>query len=517
MKQYLLFIITLFYTLASFAQNYNLSNGVVFDGEPYMVVDPANSQHIVVAWIGFSVGSQVGIKTKVSFDGGASWSASRMLPHYASTYHSADPSIAFDTAGNLVACYIDYRESPDSGGVYIVKSTDGGLNWGFSSKVIDAYADGAKRPIDRPWLAINPLNNHFYITTKPAPWIPAPNRAYFISSTNSGATWIWRYVDTTGSLIGSLIAEPMTALCAGNDGVLHLLYPSYVPSQNIRPGFLHAQKSIGASTFIYNGAYYSSGALNSDTLAKVGYSMKADPSDPQHLVFVLVASLYGDMDVFILESRNGGLAWSVPQRVNDDPIGNKRMQDLCWADFDQDGDLIVAWRDRRNAPDSGYETTQDIWGAVRWKDSSSFSPNFRIADTMAPYNATYLSQSGNDFMNVVMMHDTIYAVWGDVRTTKLNIFFAKRALRSGTTSIQLLQSENLPDIKIFPNPGTDIIHFTGNEIEEVNVLNASGQLVFQGKLKSNNQEINASTWPSGMYFLNLKIGEVMRTYPWVKK
>jgi len=158
------------------AQNQNISNGQFFDGEPYLAIDPTNPKHIVVAWMGYTFGNPLGIKTRVSFNGGATWSAPKTLPHFSPSFHSADPSLAFGTDGTLYACYIDYRENPDSGGVYVIRSSDGGLNWTNAVKAIDAYADGSKYPLDRPWLTVNPVNGHLYITTKPAPWVAPTDR-----------------------------------------------------------------------------------------------------------------------------------------------------------------------------------------------------------------------------------------------------------------------------------------------------------------------------------------------------
>jgi hypothetical protein len=47
-----------------FSQNTNISNGIVFDGEPYLAINPNNSQHMVVAWMGFKLNQHLVIKTK---------------------------------------------------------------------------------------------------------------------------------------------------------------------------------------------------------------------------------------------------------------------------------------------------------------------------------------------------------------------------------------------------------------------------------------------------------------------
>ena len=134
--------------LSAQTPNENLSEGQYFDGEPYLIIDPHNSDHIVVAWIGYTVGYPTGIKVKASFDRGNSWSASTFLPHAAAIFHSADPSIAFDTSGHVYVCYIDFNEPADSGAVYVVGSADGGLTWGTASRVIGGSDDPGKLPLD---------------------------------------------------------------------------------------------------------------------------------------------------------------------------------------------------------------------------------------------------------------------------------------------------------------------------------------------------------------------------------
>lgn len=499
------------------AQNENLSNGQYFDGEPYMVIDPHNSKHIVVAWIGFTVGSPTGIKTKVSFDGGNSWSASVFLPHTNPSFpslHSADPSICFDTAGYVYACYIDFHEAPDTGGVYVVRSPDGGLTWGSPNKVMTVSDDGAKKPLDRPWFCINPVNNHFYVTTKPAPWVLPPNRPYFRTSSDGGVTWApWRYIDTTGHLVGNLISAPMAAPTVGSDGIFHCMYPSYLSSQNVLPGYIHASSANDGATFTYNNAYFSATTAQ-DSLAKLGYHLAIDPTNPQHLVFNFLGKPSGDLDIYMIQSSNGGTTWSSPQRVNDDPIGNGKMQDMTWCSFDVNGDLIVGWRDRRDAPGSGYSQPSETWGTILRKDSSNFSANFKISDTLAQFVAQYLDTNGNDFLNINLHQDTVYAVWGDTRTGVLQIWFNKKGIQGGSPSGILLTDEAIPAVSTYPNPSQNILYLKGENVTEVLIYNMTGQLVTDEKITS--QQINTSALVKGVYNIQFRTAKGNTTQRFVK-
>lgn len=496
--------INLIITFSCFSQNTNLSNGYFFDGEPYLAVNPANPQHIVVSWMGYAWASPLGIKSIVSFNGGQTWSSPVFQPHFSSTYKSADPSMVFDNAGNIYACYIDYRELPDSGGIYITRSTDGGFTWNYLSKAMDIHADAGKAPIDRPWLTIDPPAGRLYITSKPAPWITPPNHPYFMASADFAQTWSpWRYIDTTGFLVGSLINQPMAAPSVAPGGNFHCIYPSWVVTQNFLPGYIHASSSGNGNTFSYHGAYYSTTGVN-DTLAKAGGRLVCDPSLPGHLAFTFLEAKYGDLDVFMIESYNDGASWTAPVRLNDDEAANGKMQDLVWGDFNSNGDLVVAWRDRRNSPGTGYTEASEIWGTLRWKDSTIFSANFRISDTLVAYQDV-LSLNGNDFMSLAVAGDTLMAVWGDVRTGILSIWFSKVALHTLVpTGIHRIVEDAVPAVTVFPNPGNGLFYFRGDDVFEVSVTDYSGKTMRNLRAENPISVIDLSGVPPGNYLLNLK-------------
>jgi hypothetical protein len=204
------------------------------------------------------------------------------------------------------------------------------------------------------------------------------------------------------------------------------------------------------------------------------------------------------------ETFDRGVNWSEPVRINDDPAGNNRMQDLVWVAFDTDGDLVITWRDRRNAPDSGYTTSSEIWGTARLKNSNIFSENFRISDMLVPYD-TILSIAGNDFMCVQLADDMINAVWGDPRNGKLNIWFQRLSLDGVFSSIHQIASEQLPAVNISPNPFNDEIVVEGKSIKAVTVYNQSGQLVFSRlwQDKSDKCIINPVHLAEGIYFIHI--------------
>lgn len=494
-----------------FGQNQNISNAYVFDGEPYLSINPLNPQNMVVAWMGYVINNNICIKTKTTFDAGHTWSTTHYIPHVNPAYGSADPSLAFDNSGNVFLSYIDYDTGIDSGAVYVVKSSDGGLTWGSPVEVINAHSDTGKYPIDRPWISVDCSGGfnagNIYITTMPpnvfGPLSP-PYHPYFIVSTDNGNTFnSWQYLDTINWLSGNIIQQPMATNCVSPNGIFHAIYPSYMPSQSLYARYIIASSADAGNSFTYHTVLNSTQGI-SDTLAKKGYLLCSDHSDANHLVFVYLDIPYGDIDVFLKESFDGGVTWSNAVRVNDDPVANNRMQDLVWASFDNDGDLVVSWRDRRNGTDSTYTTASEIWAAVRCKDSTNFSSNFRISDCTVPYDSI-LAYSGNDFMCIKLDNDTLNAVWGDTRTGKLNIWFQRMDINGIILSRQQISSDNIPGIKIYPNPAKSNIIISGKQLVKVCIFNQSGKIVsvYQNLNEVKKLIVNLNHFSRGEYFVQV--------------
>jgi len=507
----------------SFGQNQNISMGNVFDGEPFLAIKPNNSQQLVIAWMGYVGTPKIAIKTSSSFDGGQTWSPIIGIAHVAQEFGSADPSLSFDANGNVFLSYIDYDKDTKTGAIYIRKSIDNGLHWGNAVHVIDATDDPDHYPIDRPWMCIDQsgsaYDGNIYITSispKNFGNLNPPFHPYITRSINNGNSFnTWQFLDNTNWLSGDNIQQPMPTNCVSTDGILYAVYPSYVTSQNIYPQYILASSSDGGSTFTYHSVLIGTHNVSSN-LAKKGYLILSDPSHAQHLSFFYLAEDYGDIDVFMCESFDAGLSWSQSVRINDDPIGNDRMQDLLWADFDDDGDLAVAWRDRRNAPSNTYETSYEIWGSIKEKNTSNFSRNFRISDRQIDYNPI-LANSGNDFMSLKMKNDSLYAAWGDTRNGKMNIWF--QSLDNTNNALTLPKNNKDIGFKIFPNPSNTSIRITGKSIREINIFSIDGQqIIHQNYYKpTDNVLLNIDKLANTSYFIFIKGKESSTTQKFIKK
>lgn len=515
MKKPVLFFLSilLFFTKGeSQTTNINISNGTFQEGEPYLAINPTNNQNIVTAWMGikFSNGQfRMAIKTRASFNGGTTWSTANSLPHFSASFNSADVSMAFDKNGLLYLSYIDFRQTPDSGGVYVARSTNGGLTWDAPSKVIDAYEDGNKRPLDRPWIAVDKSNTSnsgtVYITSKPAPWINPPNRNYYKVSTDSGHTWTpIANLDGGNYLVGGLIAAPMAVPATTTNGYFCAAYPSYVSSQNIYPAYYLARSNDGGQTLSYT-TMLTGTSQTLDANCKNSYRLIASPIDSNKISFFLPYSSNGDADIVALHSNDGGQNWSNIIRINDDAIGNGKLQDMLWAEYNEQGKIAVTWRDRRNSTTTGFwNAGYDFYYAISNDNGQTFSANQKLSDQFIAFDSI-IAQSGVDFMSSAFFADTLYTVWNDTRNGVVNIYFTKTIASSNTTvEVKVLEGET-PLFKAFPNPVQDYLNVELDAKlvgKKINLFDEQGKMVLS-KVAESNTKINTFQLPNGIYFLKI--------------
>jgi hypothetical protein len=245
--------------------------------------------------------------------------------------------------------------------------------------------------------------------------------------------------------------------------------------------------------------------------AKVSYRLVQNPVNLSHKAFIFPFSQTTDIDIYFTETLNGGDTWSNPIRINDDAIGNGKMQDLIWADFDNDGDLAISWRDRRNAAGIGYNKASEFYAAFRDKDSINFVPNFKLSDSLVNFHPI-LVESGNDFMGMELENDTISAVWANTRDGSLDIWFSRIAAKNGNINqIKLLESES-KKISIFPIPTSGVFTIDLEDkaqIEKIEIKSIEGKTIYTST--SNKTTIDITGEKAGVYFVYVTSnGEIFR-------
>lgn len=498
----------LLFSITTFSQNTLVSSGNVFEGEPYLVINPQNQQHLVAAWMGFQLNQKVCIKSAVSMDGGNNWSSPITQNHEVATNSSADVSLAFNSAGTLFMCYIDYDNDLFTNGQIIIrKSVDGGFNWSTSTEVINIADCPNQLCVDRPWMVIDRSggihDGTIYISAmnaKQPALVTAPFHPYLSVSKNDGFSFETpRYLDSVNYLAGSTIPQVMPSPAVSADGTFYAIYPSYETSQSLFPRYLLANSTTQGLAINHIIAYQGVNIGVQNDLLKRGSLLKTDPSNYLHLAYFFLSEINDGADVYFTETMDAGITWTSFKRINQDPIANGKLQDLLWADFDLDGDLLVCWRDRRNGIGTSYAEPTEIYAVVRPKDSLNFNVDYRISSQQIQHDQV-LTNSGNDFMHTCLMNDTAYTVWGDVRTGTLKIYLNKWNIFSQVGSLsEIPTAETIP---IIPNPSNISIQVPANFIGETyTIFSLNGSCIVKKELE--NEFIDISCLTKGSYILQI--------------
>jgi hypothetical protein len=421
--------------------------------------------------------------------------------------------MAFKNDGKVYMSYIDYRKSPDSGGIFVTHSGDGGITW---SSPVEAYNgltdDPGKLPLDRPWIAVDNSgtanDGMIYVTSKPAYWVAPPNRPYLKTSSDSGTTFSpYRYVDTVNYLVGGVIIQPMPAPTVTADGALCIAYPSYDTAQSPFAKMILAKSYSKGATFIYSDILINPPGTT-DTSVKAGYRLVANPNNANQLCFAAIGNVSpNEPDIYICTTNDGGTTWSNIIKVNDDSLGDGKYKDMVWASYGNTGALCLTWRDRRNGSGTGYSQPSDTYCAISFDNGTTFQPNFRLSNVTASFDSV-LYDKGNDFMSCELVNDSINAAWGDVRTGKLNIFFAKTSDSTGMNSgIIQIASEDLPTLDVYPNPVSNSVivnsYLINGSGSTLIISDETGKIVYESNNIPQTYTINCSELKPGVYLIKV--------------
>ena len=221
----------------------------------------------------------------------------------------------------------------------------------------------------------------------------------------------------------------------------------------------------------------------------------------------------GSDDGQVQLTKDGGQTWTGPVRVNDDAINNGKTQDMVWASYNENGDIAVTWRDRRNAPANGFwNAGYDFYYALSYDNGQTFSANQKLSNQFIDFDSV-LTQNGNDFMSCVFRGDTLYTVWGDTRNGKMNIYFSKTIASTNTNVGIWLLNEEKNNWYIFPNPATEELNLITDASEtgdEIFIYDTNGKTFWAGKVTSPHMHIQLNKFANGTYYL--KTGKQLKSF-----
>jgi hypothetical protein len=350
--------------------------------EPYVAVDPTNSNHLVGTW---NQDFARGIVAAVSFNGGNTWQ-SVVVPGVTAASggvypHSSNAWVSFAPNRDVYLSLIAHDFPPFGDAVLVCKSTDGGLTWSAPTTLATA---GSNDFHDKECITADPTNPQFVY----ASWVRYDNNrgvTMFSRTTDGGQTWepareifdAGPKTDTIGHQIvvlpdGTLVnffdlgASTSTAGVAHFENTLSLIrstdhgesWSAPIPVADVLSLFDTA--TIPGTRGVPN-PDGGSGVFAPNTF----FDVAVDPAKG-NLYAVWGDARFGSFQynsIAFSMSTDGGFTWSAPIKINQTPdnisAGN-RQAILPSVAVNQDGVVAVTYYDfRNNTPNPGLPT--DLW------------------------------------------------------------------------------------------------------------------------------------------------------------
>ena len=419
--------------------------------EPSADVNPTNPNNIVSVWKQdqWSNAGARGLVGAVTRDGGASWQqvvvrnitlCSGGTPQNGGNFpRAADPWLSFAPNGKLFLSYLalDQRNLP---GVFVTTSSDGGLTWARTTRLInDGYFN------DKDSVTADPLNaNRAYVV-----WDRAANHrvpVWFSRTLDGGRTWApARQIFDQGdgrAEIGSIIVPLVNGQLLD---VFTLIYnydsnATYDVAASRSPNF---GASWGKRIFIVHEA--PKGVTDPDTGAAVRTSFalpsaavdrsRASPRYGAIYAVWQTGMFSGNRwtDIAYTRSFDGGVTWSTARKINRTPLRvpiPDRQAFTPTVHVAADGTVGVSYYDFR-ANSRGPSAWTNHWlvtcaptafctKTVNWKESR-VSGSFNIE--LAPWAWGYFL---GDYMALAAVGAGFKSIWIQTATRRdpTNAWFA---------------------------------------------------------------------------------------------
>lgn len=396
--------------------------------EPSIAVDPTDPDRMAIGWRQFDTISSNFRQAGYGYtsDGGQTWTFPGVIEP---GVFRSDPVLDSDSDGHFF-----FNSLTVSGGDFlcdVFKSTDGGMTWDSGT-----YAYGG----DKQWMTIDKTggmgDGHIYADW--SAWYSVCYPGEFTRSTNGNLSY---------EECRTVPEEPWAGtLAVGPDGELYVCGEAdydfaVVKSTDARnPG---QTVSWDFTTIVDLDGFISWGGPNPDgilgqTWVAVDHSNGRTRGNVYLLASVERTSNSDPLDVMFSRSTDGGLTWSEPVRVNDDP-GLNAWQWFGTMSVAPNGRIDVVWLDTRDDP-GGYDS--ELYYAYSVDGGAHWSANSRLSESFDPHIGWPNQNKMGDYFDMVSDNTGAHLAWAGTFNGEQDVYYGRITIREIRIDVDIL-----PDIR----------------------------------------------------------------------
>jgi hypothetical protein len=361
--------------------------------EPSIALDPTNASKMAIGWRQFSDVTSDFREAGWAYttDGGLTWTFPGVLETNA---FRSDPVLNSDENGNFFYGSLQLGFCVDMWG-----SLDGGQSW---------TGPGAANGGDKEWIAIDKtkgIGHGFQYET----WDSLGNcqlSGSFTRSTDGGATWMLPIniphlaafgtldVDTNGNVfIGGVNASFSNSFWC--------VRSSNAQDGNVTPTFDQSTQVDLGGSLAFTSEPINPDGLTGQVFLAVDRSGTSTNNNIYMLGTVRATGATSGTDVMFVRSTDGGITFSAPLRINDDPVNQDKWHWLGTFFVAPNGRLDVVWLDTRNAANNTDSQLFYSWssdGGVTWAPNLAVSNSF---DPLIGWPGTPPQRKMGDYITIV--------------------------------------------------------------------------------------------------------------------
>jgi hypothetical protein len=498
------------YDHLSMYTNVDISNDTAPQNETSVKISRKHPNRVVAAWRDFRTGVTPAVRRvgySYSTDAGATWSVSTLLSLPDSTHpRTSDPAVCVDTAGNFYIATISPDVSNNNGEILVYKSTNEGVTFPISS----IFWGGSPNFEDKEYITCDlttgssPYKNNLYIS-----WtrFGTSSGIRLIRSTNGGTNWSSLIVVSDAGHSGQG-SDP----AVGANGQVYVVWVggTYTTDIIYFDKSTNGGQSFGTDVVVSQGNTPNIPISSSDVTFP---SIATDISGGSRNGYIYVTwcdARNGDPDIFCSRSTNDGVNWSTAVRVNNDGLGNGKLQCWPWIASDNAGNIAIIFYDSRN---TSSNTIIEAYLA-RSTDGGLTFTNELLSTQPSPTNQPNSDVRFGDYIGIDYWNGVIVPVWTDERAGGFN-------MEAYTAIVNLIGiqpiSNPIPDgyrlYQNYPNPfnPATTINFSIPKATNITlkIYNSIGQVIetlIDGEVYAGTHSIkwNADKYSSGIYFYRLE-------------
>ena len=380
--------------------------------EPSICVDRHNPNRMSIGWRQFnSVASnfrEAGFA--YTTNGGTRWIAPGVLEN---NVFRSDPVLNSDTAGRFFYLSLVQNFFDD-----LWRSVTGGQSW---TRV--GPADGG----DKQWFTIDNTNSsgrgfqYQYWSTDGNNY----GGRQFTRSTDGGLTWMDPINIPNSPAWGTLDVDSVGNLFIGGVNLttngIWCVRSTNAKNAGVVPTFDRSTAVNLGGDIVFAEPINPEGLVGQVFLA-VDRSGTSTNDNVYMLASVQPAGFTNGSDVMFVRSTNGGITFSAPRRINDDPVNHAKWHWFGTLSVAPSGRIDVVWYDTRNSPNN---VTSQLFYSFSIDGGNTWSPNVAVSNPFNPFIG-YPNQSKiGDYITVVSDDDSANVAYAATFNGEEDIYYVR--------------------------------------------------------------------------------------------